>query len=91
MTNAVKHADPSHVRLDVRASRDRVEVAVENDGRTMLGSAPSGYGLANMSRRIQSLAGTVHFTPREGGGTKVLIDVPIPARDRARAPSAAPA
>lgn len=90
VTNAVKHAEPSHVRLDVRASRDRVEVAVENDGRTMLGSTPSGYGLANMSRRIQSLAGTVHFKPREGGGTRVLIGVPLPARDRARAPSAAP-
>lgn len=77
ITNAIKHASPRQIVLELRASSDRVDIVVENDGACMKEVMSGGRGLANMHRRIESVFGTIAFTARDGGGTRIGIGIPL--------------
>jgi two-component system, sensor histidine kinase PdtaS len=84
--NAVEHGFPTGSgRIDVRVERsdDRLEVRVEDDGRGL----PEGFDLAASPRLGLSivrtlvdseLRGSLALRPRDGGGTTVAVDLPLP-------------
>ena len=85
VNNAVKHAEPTVVGLAVRIAGGRLSMTVEDDGSgfdaesVTAAAAPNPRsGLHNMRRRIEELGGrfTIHSHP--GGGTEVVVDVPLP-------------
>jgi signal transduction histidine kinase len=76
LTNAVRHAAASSVRVRVATTPAAVEVAVLDDGR---GGQPNGTGrgLAGMRERATLLGGTFDAGPRPGGGFGVRARIPL--------------
>jgi len=81
ITNAVLHAEPTSVRIDLRAARGRGIITVTDDG---IGFDPAaarrqtreGMGLIGMTRRASWLGGRVDVTSRPGG-TTIRISAPL--------------
>ena len=82
--NAVKHgmdpyAGPLRVLIQTRHTDDGIEIIVEDNGR---GFDPSDEGnphttLTNIRQRLEMMChGEMTITPREGGGTVVVITIP---------------
>lgn len=84
LTNVVKHADASTVRIEVVDSDDdvRVDVEVRDDGR---GFDPKqmndGFGLLGMRERVGLVNGTLDVRSELGEGTTVRARIPIQRRD----------
>jgi signal transduction histidine kinase len=79
LANAVKHAQPTLVRLRLQHQDGQVVVAVEDDGG---GFDPAnagerrGLGLGLMRDRVQELGGTFQLSSTPGQGTSVRILLP---------------
>jgi signal transduction histidine kinase len=79
LSNAVKHAGARGVSLRVTQLPDRVQVAVEDDGR---GFEPdgvqAGFGLTGMRERALLTGGRLWVTSAAGGPTRVAAVLPLP-------------
>lgn len=80
LTNVVKHAQASRIRVETAFDDDSVVVRVTDNGRGLpeatsgVGSQ-TGRGLQNMRRRAESLGGRIAIT-RESGETHVSLRLP---------------
>jgi signal transduction histidine kinase len=69
-----------HVELEERDGA--VWLAIHDDG--IGGADPGrGSGLVGLSDRIAALAGTLEVTSPPGGGTSLLIEIPLDAETSA--------
>jgi signal transduction histidine kinase len=76
LTNAAKHAQASVVKVELDAHDAILQLAIRDDG--LGGADPSrGSGLVGLSDRIEALGGTLEVTSPTGGGTTLLIEVPV--------------
>jgi sensor histidine kinase YesM len=83
--NAVKHGvEPKpgvvSVSVDVSALHDELVFLVTDDGAGFAHDAGSGIGIANVRDRLAALfkeAASVVVEPREGGGVKATLSIPI--------------
>jgi signal transduction histidine kinase len=76
LTNAAKHADASAVRVELDVHDATMRLAIRDDGTG--GADPGqGSGLIGLSDRIQALGGTFQITSPAGGGTTLIIEVPV--------------
>jgi signal transduction histidine kinase len=76
LTNATKHAQASVVHVELHTDDSTLELAIRDDGTG--GADPShGSGLVGLSDRVEALGGTLQVTSPAGGGTTLLIDVPL--------------
>ncbi|WP_158083723.1 histidine kinase [Mycobacterium sp. AT1] len=88
--NAVKHAAPEHVDVDVRPSANgEVDVIVDDDGSGLgtVTDARSGYGLTSMRDRVHRWSGSLQVAPLgDGAGTRVSAHLvaPPPQADQSR-------
>lgn len=80
-TNIRKHAQAREVELRLRSTGRRVRLHIEDDGRGFVRSAvrrsDGGYGLIGMRERAKLLGGTVRIGSRPGGGTRLIVTVPL--------------
>ncbi len=75
LTNVVKYADASSVRVSVERLNGRAVVEVADDGRG--GADPAkGTGLRGLVDRVSALDGTLSVDSPEGGGTRVRAEIP---------------
>ncbi len=80
LSNAVKHARADAVRLRVTQLADRVQVAVEDDGRGFDPDAVSvGFGLTGMRERALLAGGHLWVNSADGGPTRVTAVLPLPS------------
>jgi signal transduction histidine kinase len=80
LTNVVKHAAASQVRLGLRIRASTLELLVRDDGRGLQRHAAErsgGYGLTGMSERAQIGGGSLRVRGRDGGGTTVQLTLPL--------------
>jgi signal transduction histidine kinase len=83
LSNAVKHAAAGTVSLRVTQLVDRVQVAVEDDGRGFDPDAvPAGFGLTGMRERALLAGGRLWVSSAEGGPTRVAAVLPLPTAGR---------
>ena len=76
LTNVVKHAEASNVRISVQPMGDDIIVTVEDDGRGFdTGSETTGFGLAGMQERVTLAGGTLSVESGDGG-TRVSARLP---------------
>ena len=76
LTNVTKYAHATHVRVHVRASDDRLQVDVRDDG--VGGADPSaGTGIRGIADRIEALHGRLRITGAPGAGTRLHAEVPL--------------
>jgi len=75
ITNALRHARASEIRIECRNVGERVELAVRNDGPPLLPVA-FGNGLTGMRERLSAAGGELILRARAGGGAELLAAVP---------------
>lgn len=84
LTNMVKHADASTVRVSLTRENESVVLSVEDDG---VGfdmhkgpvdvNRPSGFGLFSIRERLSCLGGNLHIDSKPGCGTRAVMTAPI--------------
>ena len=74
LTNAIKHANATHVDIDIEASGDMLVVEVVDDGDG--GANPSGSGLTGLRQRAEALDGRLRVESPVGGPTRVRAELP---------------
>lgn len=82
MSNAIRHAEASHI--DVSVAQDSksgtFEVVVTDNGRgfdTVLADNSSGLGLRNMRQRARMYGGSVNIESQRDQGTTLKINIPL--------------
>jgi signal transduction histidine kinase len=95
LTNAVRHAHATTVRIELRVARDRAVLTVQDDGSGFDPAAAErrraggGLGLLGISRQSRWLGGAASIRSRIGSGTLVRISIPITQHAGSRAGYAA--
>ena len=79
LNNAVKHAEATELRLQIRWQGQRLVVVVQDNGK---GFDPAVVklernGLTNMSQRMSELGGSCRVTSQPGQGCRVEFSVPL--------------
>lgn len=79
VTNAIRHANPKRVNIDVRAREDRVFVTVADDGAGLPGDwAERGhFGLRGLRDRIAKLDGQFAVDNRADHGVELRAEIPL--------------
>jgi len=78
LSNVARHARASRAELRVRTDDEGLTLTVEDDGIGPAGLDSGGRGVDNMSTRARRLGGTSSITPRDGGGTLLRWEIPLP-------------
>jgi signal transduction histidine kinase len=81
ITNAVKHAQASCIRVSASASAERIDICVHDDGR---GFAPGqtatrGFGLFSIERRMARIGAQLHIESASQHGTRAALQLPASA------------
>jgi two-component system, NarL family, sensor histidine kinase UhpB len=78
LSNVVKHADAKIAAVNLKFVADGVRIEVRDDGK---GFDPKvtepGIGLIGMRERVQGFGRRLEILSKPGGGTTVVIDLPI--------------
>ncbi|WP_160821390.1 sensor histidine kinase [Actinomadura sp. J1-007] len=80
VTNAVRHSRAAHVTITVARSGGAAALDVVDDGCAgAAGAGPfaPGNGLTGLTERVAAAGGTVEAGPREGGGFRLAVRVPL--------------
>jgi signal transduction histidine kinase len=76
LTNVLKHAHADRAIVTVHADDRRLRMEIRDDG--IGGADPQeGSGLIGLSDRVEALGGTLQLTSPTGGGTTLLIQLPV--------------
>lgn len=77
LNNAVKHAEPTVVSIEVQGDGEMVTVRVEDDGKGFDPEAErDGFGLVGMRERIDLIGGRLEIDSALGRGTVVTAELP---------------
>jgi two-component system, NarL family, sensor histidine kinase UhpB len=79
LVNAVRHAQATRVLIDVRASGERLRVAVIDDGVGLPASwsRPGHFGLRGLTERVEHLGGTLSVRNQEPHGVSLTAEIPL--------------
>jgi signal transduction histidine kinase len=82
MTNCARHAEAKHIEIDVAALDRELRLSVADDG-VGLRAAPrrKGLGLRGIDERVKELNGTMTISRRGGGGTALVVSLPLPIHE----------
>ena len=76
LANATKHAHASAVHVELDTPDATLRLAIRDDG--IGGADPArGSGLTGLRDRIEAVGGTFEVTSPAGGGTTLLIEIPV--------------
>jgi signal transduction histidine kinase len=93
LTNAVKHASGSRVRVSVSGDREALDLRVVDGGggQALTRAAPAGHGhgLVGMRERVAAYGGELQLRAIAGGGFEVWARLPIPRPDPTESTDAA--
>ncbi len=91
LTNAVRHSQARSIHADLRVTRGRAVVTVQDDGHGFDPAAAErrrargGLGLLGISRQARWLGGSASVRSQPGSGTLVTISIPIARHTGTRA------
>lgn len=79
LTNITRHAQASHVQIDLRLADDRWMLSIRDNGCgfQLAEQSHSGIGLIGMRERVQILHGSLSIVTAPGSGTLVEATVPF--------------
>lgn len=77
--NAVKHAEPSTIKVRLEVMQELVVISIIDDGKgfDVTVKKENSFGIIGMRERVEMLDGTIAFHSGIGKGTRVLIKVPL--------------
>lgn len=79
LTNIMKHAQASEVRILIQNSPQNIELTISDNGRGFSHDArlkPRSFGLRGIQERVAHFGGQVSFASAPGQGTTVSVTVP---------------
>lgn len=79
ITNAVRHANPTHIRIHLNIIHHTYDLVLINDGIPMPPEVDKGLGMKLMHHRAQQLGGSIAWTRSETGETRLRCCVPLPS------------
>ncbi len=77
--NAVKHAEPSRIQIDLRCESNHIKLTVEDDGKgisSIQKSQPDRLGLRVMAYRASIIGGKLNIEKSSMGGTRIICAIP---------------
>ena len=82
VTNALKHAEATTIRVNLQIGAGRADLRIEDDGKgwnrsEAPGPAEGHFGLQGMKERAARLAGTFSIDSTPGSGTRIHVMLPI--------------
>jgi signal transduction histidine kinase len=85
--NALKHAHPQNIIIELRYQLDKVGLSVTDDGCGFTPGDPifiarGHFGLLDMRERAQSLGCNLQIESRPGAGTRLWVEVPASSSER---------
>jgi signal transduction histidine kinase len=83
VTNALKHAGASKIRVKLDLEARRLYLRIVDNGRGFeqqdaFSSQGGHFGLIGMRERAERLGGELRLASQPGGGTEVEVKVPLP-------------
>ena len=80
--NAVKHARPTQVEVNLEHAFDELRLLVRDDGCGFDPQGPDGtkdghFGLVGIRHRARSMAGNLSLKSQPGQGTEILVTIPL--------------
>ncbi len=80
LTNVARHADATHIEIRLDVTDREVMLMVSDNGRGIRTppGATRGIGLAGMGTRAAQIGGRLTVETPPGGGTRVVVRVPLP-------------
>ena len=79
VTNIARHAQATRARIEFVREAKTVQLCISDDGRG--GVAVDGNGLAGMRDRVRALGGSFSVDSPRGGGTRLLVRLPLVWRE----------
>jgi two-component system sensor histidine kinase UhpB len=78
VTNALRHANPERVNVEVSSDPERIRVTVTDDGLGLPAdwSKPGHFGLRGLTDRVTQLRGTFEVGNGSHGGTQLIAQIP---------------
>lgn len=77
IANAIRHADPSHLRIALSYDDDRVTLSITDDGIGFVESGDLlGFGLRGMRQRAAAVSAIFEISSTPGAGTQVTVSIP---------------
>jgi two-component system sensor histidine kinase DesK len=77
VTNIHRHARATRAEAAIAVIDGRIALRITDDGRGCHGD--EGNGLCGMRERVRALGGRLELTSTKGQGTRLQVDVPLPA------------
>jgi two-component system NarL family sensor kinase len=82
ITNAVRHADATRIRLDLRFEPGAIDLSVADDGcgfdvDRWQSEATDHYGLVSMRERAEDIGAQLSVASEKGRGTIVQLKAPL--------------
>jgi signal transduction histidine kinase len=76
LANVTKHSAAHRATVEVSSRPGQVRIAIADDG---VGGADlaRGSGLQGLTDRVEALGGTLHIASNEGGGTRLVAELPL--------------
>ncbi|PZD97827.1 histidine kinase [Paenibacillus sambharensis] len=88
-TNALKHANPTFIGLEVKYQTDMVKILIQDNGSGFnvdvveaRSKDSTHFGLIGMRERVELLEGRMHIESAINQGTKISIHIPTNAEQR---------
>lgn len=80
LSNVLRHADASRVRLALTHDGTTLALSIDDDGRGIeLAQAPVGHGVDDMRSRAAAVGARFAIATPPGGGTRVALQLALPA------------
>ncbi|WP_132053335.1 sensor histidine kinase [Pseudocnuella soli] len=78
LTNILKHADATHVCINIQHGGDELVLQVSDDGKGFdIRQKRDGIGISNMTTRAESVQGRLTVTSTPGSGCVLLAYIPV--------------
>ncbi|HLP76857.1 MAG TPA: sensor histidine kinase, partial [Candidatus Paceibacterota bacterium] len=78
LNNIVRHAEATEVRFQIAMERERLEIAIIDNGIGFDAPSPQGgKGLENLPQRLSQIGGRCEIESAAGKGTRVKIELPL--------------
>lgn len=85
LTNVLKHAGATRIRVEMSFGKRQIKVSVQDDGTGFNPRFPiacQGFGLISMRERAERMGGSLRIRSRAGDGTRIEVVVPAPGKQR---------
>ena len=77
LNNAIKHASPTLIAIEIEKSADCLIIAIRDDGTGFdVSQGSDGQGLQNLERRMKTIGGGIEVSSAPGKGTLIRLLLP---------------